>query len=126
MDEQWSEFDQNREDREKVLKERGRGGGGGGRKKEGREEGGRERESGRGRGGGGEGEGEGEREKELEGERERERERGVKHTQQTSVTTENFVIDDSSDGQAVEAVCEDLPYFYAIPSLAWREDNGEV
>lgn len=40
------------------------------------------------------------------------------HLQCTSVTAEDLVIDDCRNGEAVEAVCEDLPYLDVVPSLA--------
>lgn len=42
----------------------------------------------------------------------------------TSVATEDLLIHDSSDRQAVEAVCERLPQLYIKPSFAYEEKKS--
>ena len=39
----------------------------------------------------------------------------------TSMTTEDLVIHNGCDGQAVEAVCEGLPQLDVVPSLAFKK-----
>lgn len=38
----------------------------------------------------------------------------------TSMTTEYFLINDGSYGQAIEAICKCLPQLYVVPPLACK------
>ena len=45
---------------------------------------------------------------------------GLEVGREAAMATEDLLINDSCDGQAVEAVCECLPKLYVEPSFAWN------
>ena len=44
---------------------------------------------------------------------------GLQVRTETSMATEDFLVDDCSDGQTVEAVRKCLPKFYVVSAFAW-------
>lgn len=50
----------------------------------------------------------------------------VIQSQPTSMTAEDFLIDNSSHRQTVEAICEGLPQLYVIPSFTWTKTEDET